>query len=128
MTKGSWAVDFLHHWQWLIAAVIAAIPAIYHAPKKALETWDWYLNRFRDRVVLDVLREVRIPKKLAPFNPTGPGQISPTIVSIAKEGSYGVGDLADILNRSQRSIGKSLRRLKAQGKVELDRGGFKIRK
>jgi hypothetical protein len=92
-----------------------------------LETWDWYVARFRDRVIIEVMREVRIPKKLVPFNPSGPGQVSPAIISIAKHGSYSVGDLKDILSRSRRSIGKSVRRLRAQGKIELDRGGFKLK-
>lgn len=120
-------IDFLHRWQWLVAAIAASVPTVYYGPKKLLETWDWYVDRFRDRPILEVLREVRIPKKLAPFNPSGPGEVSPTIISIAKHGSYSVGDLADILNRSHRSIGKSVRRLRAQGKIELDHGGFKLK-
>jgi hypothetical protein len=121
-------VDFLHRWQWLLAAIAAGVPTIYYAPKKVLETWDWYLDRFRDRSILEVLREVRVPKNLAPFNPIGPGEVSPTIIAIAKHGSYSVGDLADILNRDKQSIGKSIRRLRAQGKIELDRGGFKLKR
>ena len=121
-------IDFLHRWQCLVAAIAAGVPTVYYAPKKVLETWDWYVGRFRDRPVLDVLHEVRIPKKLAPFNSSGPGEVSPTITAIAKYGSYSVGDLADILNRSHQSIGKSVRRLRAQGKIELDHGGFKLKK
>ena len=120
-------IDFLHRWQWLAAAIAASVPTVYYGPKKLLETWDWYVDRFRDRPILEVLREVRIPKKLAPFSPGGPGEVSPTIISIAKHGSYSVGDLADILNRSHRSVGKSVRRLRAQGKIELDHGGFKLK-
>jgi hypothetical protein len=121
-------VDFLHRWQWLLAAIAAGVPTIYYAPKKVLETRDWYLDRFRDRSILEVLHEVRIPKNLAPFNPSGPGEVSPTVIAIAKHGSYSVGDLADILNRNKQSIGKSIRRLRAQGKIELDRGGFKLKR
>jgi len=62
-----------------------------------------------------------------PFSPGRPGEVSPTIISIAKHGSYSLGDLADILNRSHRSVGKSVRRLRAQGKIELDHGGFKLK-
>jgi len=120
-------IDFLHRWLWLVAAIAASVPTVYYGPKKLLETWDWYVDRFRDRHILEVLREVRIPKKLAPFNPSGAGEVSPTIISIAKHGSHSVGDLADILNRSHRSIGKSVRRLRAQGKIELDHGGFKFK-
>jgi hypothetical protein len=90
-------------------------------------TWDFLIDRFRDRPVLDVLREVRLPKNLAPFSPSGPGQVSPTIVAIAKYGSYSVGDLADILDRSHQSIGKSMRRLRAQGNIELYSGGFRLK-
>jgi hypothetical protein len=120
-------IDFLHRWQWLAAVIVAGAPAVYYGPKKALETWDWYVDRFRDRPVLRVLREVRIPKRLAPLEGSGPGEVSPTIVSIAKHGCYSVGDLADILNRSHRSIGKSVSRLRAQGKIELGHGGFKLK-
>ena len=120
-------VDFLLRWQWLVAAIAAGAPTVFYGPKKALETWDWYVDRFRDRPILEVLREVKIPKKLAPCNPSGPGQVSPTIVAIAKQGSYSVGDLANILNRSHQSIGKSIRRLREQGEVELDHGGFKLK-
>jgi hypothetical protein len=120
-------IDFLHRWQWLAAAIAAGAPTVYFGPKKLLETWDWYLDRFRDRPILQVLREVRIPKNLAPFTPTGPGEVSPTIISIAKHGTYTVGDLADILNRSRLSIGKSVRRLRAQGKIELHLGGFRLK-
>src|SRR5712664_3612687 len=91
-------IDFLHRWQWLVAAIAASVPTVYYGPKKLLETWDWYVDRFRDRPILEVLREVRIPEKLAPFSPAGPGEVSPTIISIAKHGSYSVGDLADIGN------------------------------
>jgi hypothetical protein len=48
-------------------------------------------------------------------------------VTIMKEGSYSVGDLAHILKRSHPSIGKSIRRLRAQGKVEFDKGGFRLK-
>jgi len=113
--------------KWLLAAIAAGAPTVYYAPKKVLETWDWYLDRFRDRPILDVMRDVRLPKNLTVPNPIGPGEVSPTIISIAKHGSYSVGDLADILDRSHQSIGKSIRRLRAQGKIEPDRGGFRLK-
>lgn len=92
------------------------------------KTWDFLLDRFRDQPVVEILHEVRLPKKLAPFNPTGPRQISPTIKSIIKDGTYSVGDLADILNRGHRSIGKSVHRLRVQGKIEQVEGGFRLKK
>ena len=121
-------IDFLHRWQWLVEAIVAGVPTAYYGPKKVLETWDWYVDRFRDQPVLDVMHHVRFPQNLAPLNPTGPGQASPTIIAIMRHGCYSIGDLADILNRSHRSIEKSVRRLRAQGKIEPDHGGFKLKK
>lgn len=45
-------------WAWT-AAVIAVLLAIYYGPKKLLETWDWYLDRFFDSKVRRVLNEAR---------------------------------------------------------------------
>lgn len=121
-------IDFLHRWQWLVAAFAAGVPTVYYGPKKVVETWEWYVDRFRDRPILEVLREVRIPKRLGPFSPIGPGETThPTIKAIAQHGSYSVDDLSQVLNRSHRSIGKSLRRLRAQGRIELDHGGYKLK-
>jgi hypothetical protein len=122
------SMEFLRRWRWLLPVIVTGASAVYFTPKKLVEAWDWYLDRFWDRPVLDVLREVRIPKKLSPVSLSGSGETHPTIIAIMKHGSYSVGDLADILNRSHQSIGKSIRRLRAQGKVELDRGGFKLKK
>lgn len=94
------------------ATCIAVLAAIYYGPRKMLETWDWYLNRFFDEPVLDVLRENSLLAKELRVRPV--------------EG-YSIGELAELLNRSQQSIGKSLRRLKRKGRVELYRGGFRTR-
>ncbi len=118
---------FFHTWYGVTAAIVGTLLALYYGPRQMFETWDWYLNRFRDEAILDVLRHVRIPKKLAPHNPAGPDETHPTILAIAKEGSYSVGDLADILNRTHRSIGKSINRLRAKEKIEFHRGGFRLK-
>ena len=118
---------FFNTWYGTLAGTIGILSAIYNGLPTMFRTWDFLIDRFRDRPILEVLREVRIPKKLAPFNPSGPGEVSPTITAIAKHGSYSVGDLADILNRSHRSIGRSIRRLRAQGKIELYNGGFRLK-
>jgi hypothetical protein len=118
---------FFHTWYGTVAGTIGILATIYNGVPTMFQTRDFLIDRFRDRPILEVLREVRIPKKLAPFNPSGPGEISPTITAIAKHGSYSVGDLADILNRSHRSIGKSIRRLRAQGKIEQYLGGFRLK-
>jgi DNA-binding transcriptional ArsR family regulator len=118
---------FFHTWYGVVVAVVGFLLALYYGPRQMFETLDWYLNRFRDEAILDVLRHVRIPKKLPPHNPLGPNETHPTVRAIAKEGSYSIGDLADILNRNHRSIGKSVKRLRAKGMIELHRGGFRLK-
>lgn len=125
-TWGQFA-GFFHTWYGITATTVGSLLALYYGPRQMFETWDWYLNRFRDEPILDVLRHVRIPNKLAPHNPIGPHETHPTIRAITKEGTYSIGDLADILKRSQRSIGKSIKRLRAKGKIELHRGGFRLK-
>jgi hypothetical protein len=119
---------FFQTWYGTVAGTIGILATIYNGIPQMLKTWDFIIDRFRDQPVLEVLHEVRLPQKLAPFNPAGSGQVSPTIVAIAKHGSYSVGDLADILNRSHQSIGKSIRRLRVQGRIEQCGGGFRLKK
>jgi hypothetical protein len=80
-------------------AVISA--SIYYGPKKVLETWDWYLHRFRDSAVFDVLDQ-RIPST-GPINAISVGKCCYPIS--AKE-------IAHKLSRTEPSVLKSLRRLK----------------
>jgi len=80
-----------------------------------LETWDWYINRFFDEPVLDVLREYSfLAKDLRP-----PQYKDRTFLT--------VGDLAGKLKRSHRSIGKSIKRLRRKGLIELYYGGFRMK-
>jgi hypothetical protein len=118
---------FFHTWYGTTAGTIGILLSIYNGVPQMFKTWDFLIDRFRDQPILQVLGEVRFPKKLAPFHATGPGQISPTVTAIIKDGTYSVGDLADILNRSHQSIGKSVRRLRMQGKIELHKGGFRLK-
>jgi hypothetical protein len=124
-------LSFIHSWQWLIGAIAVAVPVVYSGPRKVLETWDWYVDRFRDQPVLNAMRDGKlVPRHLTIplMQPIGPSFAAPTQNTlIVKEGTYSVGDLANILHRTHRSIGKSVRRLKAKGKIELIRGGFKVR-
>ena len=129
----SWraGIEFLHRWQWLVAATVAAVPTIYYGPRKALETWDWYVHRLRDEPILQAMRDL----KMVPSEHNRPleQQLGPSHVPITpnilivKEGTYSVGDLAHTTKRSHASIGKSMRRLRAQGKVEQYRGGFRLK-
>jgi hypothetical protein len=116
--KVLWA--WLRTWQGAIPAVLTVSAAIYYGPKKMLETWDWYLNRFRDEAVLDVLRTRRFaprPNLYAAYltqsghlgNPEHPEQ---------REIPYYPGEVAKILNRKEESVEKSLVRLRRRGRVE----------
>jgi hypothetical protein len=114
------------NWRWLLVAV----PAVYYGPRKVLEAWDWYVHRFRDEPILQVMHDRRLVPAESNYpmeQQLGPSHVpmTPNIL-IIKEGTYSVGDLSHILKRSHPSIGKSLRRLKAKGKVELYRGGFRL--
>jgi len=124
-------VEFLHRWQWLVGGIIAAAPASYYGLRKALETWDWYVLRFRDEPILQLMRDCKLLP--AEYNFALEPQIGPNHAPvtpnslIVRDGTYSLGDLSHITQRSRMSIGKSLRRLRAQEKVELYFGGFRLK-
>lgn len=126
-------LEFLHRWQWLIAGIGALVAApILYAPRKILDEWDWHIHRWLDEPILQAMRDLKmVPSK---YNIPLEKQLGPAHVPVTsntliiKEGTYSVGDLAHILNRTHRSIGKSLRRLKAKQKVEVHKGGFRLTK
>ena len=123
-------VQFVHRWQWLLAALVAGAPALYYGPRKALETWEWYVLRFRDEPILQLMRDCKLvpaEHNMPVEQQIGPSPPNTRNALIMKEGTYSVGDLAYITNRSRTSIGKSMRRLRAHGKVELYRGGFRLK-
>jgi len=102
----------------LFATGIAVLTAIYYGPRKVLETWDWYVNRFLDEPVLKVLRDRRLihASVLTNFGqPNAPREIP-----------YGEPELAETLERTRQSVGKSLYRLRGRGKVEIYKGGWRI--
>jgi hypothetical protein len=103
-------VTFLQRWQWLLAAIVAGIPTLYYGPRKVLQAWDWYLNRWFDEPVMEIIRERRFYH--AADKPP-------------REEPYSVGELAKSLERRQQSIGKSIKRLRRQDRIELYRGGFR---
>lgn len=119
---------FFQTWYGSVAGTLGILFALYNGVPQMFKTWDFLIDRFKDQPVLEVLHEVRIPNPLPPWTPIGPGETHPTIKAIAKDGRYSVGDLANILERSQRSIGKSIHRLKMQGKIEHSQGGFRLKK
>jgi hypothetical protein len=112
--------QFFRTWQGLAAAVFAALATIYYGPRKMFETWDWYLDQFRDRKVMDAIsvpKPARSGASLSNFGPPPP-----------KESPYELYELAHMTDRSESSVMASLRRLQKRGKVKLTHDGKWIRK
>ena len=104
--------EFLRTWQGLAVAIVGILGVIYYGPRKMLETWDWYLHRFLDEPVLRILREEAM---LLPEFRDSPVQ------------GLSVRQLSAKLKRSDRSIGKSIERLRRSAKIEYYRGGFRLK-
>jgi hypothetical protein len=51
-------------WGWIVASA-TILAGFYYFPKKMLETFDWYMNRFRDYKVRDFLESLVIISPLA---------------------------------------------------------------
>lgn len=97
-------IELSKTWQGLAVAIVGAATAIYYGLRKILETWDWYVTRFVDDPVLEVLREQALVR---PEDRPHPLQ------------GFSVGELATKLNRSHQSIGKSIRRLRQPWKDRI---------
>jgi DNA-binding transcriptional ArsR family regulator len=111
---------WLKTWQGIVPSVIAVAAATYYGPKKMLEVWDWYVDRFRDRDVLLVLKD----KKMINYTTAhGSGQVT----TGTTEGPYSVSDIAAQINRSERSVSRSLKRLYAHDKIEKYEWGWRLK-
>ena len=84
-----------------------------------LETWDWYIDRFVDMPVADIVRRrVIVPPYHSPL-----GEVfdQPNEVELR----YNARDIARALHRDEKSVRKSLLRLARRGKVEVDNNGWR---
>ena len=108
-------------WEGAVPAAVAVLAAIYYGPRKMLETMDWYIDRFRDRPVLTVLKN-RIFAQPLNQRPRKGGYIFPPT-----EAPYTAAYLSFRLNRSIKSITKSLDRLYAQDKIERYMDGWRLK-
>jgi hypothetical protein len=114
--------ELLRTWQGIVLGVLAVVGAIYYGPKKMLETWDWYWDRFRDNeVFLIICRRKLIPKPggyvHSNFAPPPPMVELPFF---SKE-------IADYLKRKEPSVQRSLTRLRRRGKIEPYQDGWRLR-
>ena len=111
--------DFFRTWQGFAVAILGGAATVYYGPKKMLETWDWYIDRFIDRKVMDA---VRFPKPAPARGQSNYGPQPP------KESPYETYELAHMTGRSESAVIASLRRLEKRGKIKLTHDGKWIRK
>lgn len=94
-------------------ATVAALAAAYYGPKKMLETWDWYVYRFVDSNVFEIIDE---PIASRPGIRTGIGKIDVPyfLNSFGKPNQLGhqPAAIAETLGRKESSVIKSLYRLR----------------
>jgi len=103
-------------------AIAAGIPSAYYV-QAMLETWDWYVNRFRDEAVLDELRTRKFTQGRPPIPVLG--KTLPAI--LPHEIPYSVQEISGLLRRSEKSVEKSLIRLRRRGRVESHPMGWTFR-
>jgi hypothetical protein len=112
--------QFLHTWQGYIPAAITVAAAVYYGPQKVLETWDWYLDRFRDQRVMDVVRRKRQTTYVLPRN----SMSDPHAIGTKDEG-WTAEQIAESTGREVSSVSKSLRRLARRKKVSEGTDGWR---
>lgn len=81
-----------------------------------LETWDWYIDRFVDAPVADIVRRRVFITPIAYSAWEQPTEY---------EASYTLKDLSRWLHKDEKRIRNSLLRLERRGKVEVYRGGWR---
>jgi len=101
--------ELLQTWQGSVLSIVAALGAIYYGPKKMLETYDWYMDRFWDHKVTEFLRSNVKPPTL-----TAMGEIA------AKAIPRSVGEISKALEWPEKRTLRSLKRLKRRHQVTAD--------
>jgi len=116
--------SWLRTWQGAVPATIAVLAAIYYGPRRMLETWDWYCERWWDNEVYFVIsRRKIIPPAggAVQSNRNWPPVVRPT------ELAYTTKEIADYLGRKESSVVRSLKRLRRRGKIEPYQDGWRIK-
>jgi hypothetical protein len=97
---------FLKSW---IGALIAILAALYYGPRKMLETWDWYVYRFRDYDVYEIIDQKRDKETVVG------GKVYTNVPPVPAP--YSVQEIATKLRRTESSVTRSLKRLKHSKKA-----------
>jgi len=113
-------VDFVTTWQGLTLTIAGVVAAIYYGPRRMLETWDWYWDRFRDGEVLIIFHR----RKFMP-PPSGQSNFGPAHTPI--EIPYTAAEIAGMLGRSKKSVVGSIKRLWRRGKLEMYGSGWRAK-
>jgi hypothetical protein len=108
----------LQTWQGVVLTILAILGAIYYGPRKMLETYDWYLDRFRDNDVFFLIQRRKMVSMGAVANFAPPS---------LKELPYTVKEIADHLARKESSIERSVNRLTKRGKLEPFQDGWRLK-
>jgi hypothetical protein len=92
-------------WGWTVASA-AGLAALYYGPRKMLETFDWYMDRFLDYKVRDFLESLVTVSTVA--TPQGRAQ---------RAEARSTSEIAVAVKMSQRRVRGCLKRLKRKNAV-----------
>ena len=116
-------IKFLSVWPWVWKGTISTLgisAAIYYGLRRVLETWRWYCFEIRDRTVLQLIER----RKMVP---DGSWTVFNREPHPTKELPYSVSEIANALKRKEKSVNRSLKRLRTDGKVELFEDGWRVK-
>jgi hypothetical protein len=106
--------EFTKTWQGASVTALAVLASIYYGPKKVLETFDWYMDRFRDYKVREFLRSNMIPRRLTAHGEMSAHAIARSII-----------DISAGTKMSAKSVVGSLKRLRRRHHVTPDGENWK---
>lgn len=101
--------ELLQTWQGAALSILAILGTIYYGPRKMLETYDWYMDRFWDYKVRDFLRSNVVPPRWTAY-----GEID------AKAVSKSVSEISAAIGWSDKRVLGSLKRLRRRHHVAPD--------
>ena len=107
--------EFLRTWQGAATAFVAALATIYYGPRKMLETYDWYMYRFRDHKVRRFLRSSVIPSRLTALGEEG----AKAVPKLPRE-------IGEAIGMPEKRVLGSLKRLERTHQVISDGEKWKI--
>jgi hypothetical protein len=101
--------ELLQTWQGAALSILAILGTIYYGPRKMLETYDWYMDRFWDYKVRDFLRSQVIPHRITSY-----GELAPKAIP------QSISEITAAVGRPEKRILGSLKRLRRRHQVTPD--------